>query len=363
LGDTTDLLGRGARVARATWIGLAVVAALAVGIVGCGSGEKRVDVRKIAFVAPYRDNEPGWTEQAREVVEEFPKSLGVRVDLVDASQTSDVRGALEQVSHEGDQLVIAHDSRYADVAEQVARQTRVPELVWGERPHAEKGLVGQLTVQDKEGGYMAGQAAALSAITRKLGILIVDDGSAWDLATWNRTAGGFVAGARAAEPHEQIVYATVGQNGHATIKQVYDATLREIDHGAQMIFTLGGAATLGALRAVEKRQGEEQYIGVVGDKAEFNRENFMLASVMWETRAAFREAVRELRAGRFGEHPYELTVKNRGIWLMTTGRSPIEAKTAAERAARKIAAGRLRIPVTSTAEAVKALIAGSVPQG
>jgi basic membrane lipoprotein Med (substrate-binding protein (PBP1-ABC) superfamily) len=347
--------------ARWRWT-LAVVVALVAGVAGCGSSDKRVAVKKIAFVAPYRDNELDWTLQAREVVSEFPKALGVRVDTVDASQTRDIRGALEQLSHEGDQLVIAHDSRYADAAEAAAADTKVPELVWGERPHAPKGLVGQITVQDKEGGYMAGLVAARAAITRRLGIVVVADGSDWDLATWNRTAGGFVAGARSVDPHEQIAYTQVGQEGHATVAEVHAAAARLLATGSQMIFTLGGASTLGALRAVEERSGESQYVGVVGDKATYNRENFVLASIIWDTRPVFRQVLADLRAGRFAERPYALTLQNRGIWLQSTGRTPNDAYEAALAAGRKIEGGTLQVPVTSTSEAVKALIAGA-PRG
>jgi basic membrane protein A and related proteins len=346
-------------VARARWTALAVVAALAVGVVGCGSGEKRVDVRKIAFVAPYGANEPDWTAQAREVIEEFPAKLHIRVDIADASHTSDIRGVLEQVSKEGDQLVIAHDSRYADAAEAVAADTKVRELVWGERPHAPKGLVGQITVQDKEGGFMAGVVAAEAAVTRRLAIIVLNDGSAWDLATWNRTAGGFVAGARHVDPHEQIRYVQVGQDGHATVAQVHAAAMRLLKSGSQMIFTLGGASTLGALEAVEQRQGENQYVGVVGDKVAFNRENFVLASVMWDPRPVFDQALRDLREGTFAQHPYELTLRNRGIWLYTTGRTPLNATNRARAEMQKMERGRLQVPVTSTSEAVQALIAGA----
>jgi basic membrane lipoprotein Med (substrate-binding protein (PBP1-ABC) superfamily) len=125
-----------------------------------------------------------------------------------------------------------------------------------------------------------------------------------------------------------------------------------------MVFALGGASTLGALRAVEKVQGEDQYIGVIGDKAEFNRENYVLESLMYDTRAIFRQAVRDVRSGSFAEHPYELTLKNRGLWLLETGRTPSDAYAAGIEAARRIGRGRLSVPVTTTKEAVEALIAG-----
>lgn len=342
---------------------LAVVAALAIGIAGCGSSEEGVDVRKIAFVAPYRDNEPDWTLQAKAVVEEFPQRLGVRVDTVDASQADDVRAVLEQVSHEDNQLVIAHDSRYADDAEAVAEDTKVPELVWGERTDAPDGLVGQITVEDKEPGYMTGIIAAKAAVTRRLAIVVVADGSPWDLATWNRMAGGFVAGARSIDPREQISYVQVGENGEATVQQVHDAALRLLKRGSQMIFTLGGSSTLGALRAVEEQSGENQYIGVVGDKADFNRENYVLASIMFDTKPVFREALGDLRRGTFGDRPYELTLRNRGVWILGTGRTPQDAYEAAIEAQGKMARGRLQVPDTPTRDAVEALIAGEEVEG
>lgn len=353
-------------MARARWTALAVVAvliALAAGSVGCGSGEKGTDVKKVAFVAPYGDNEPDWTRQAQEVVEEWPRHLGVRVDKVDASQTDDIHGALEQVSHEDNQLVIAHDSRYADAAEAVAKDTGVPALVWGERSDAPRGLVGQITVQDKEGGYIAGVVAARAAYTRRLGIIVIADGSDWDTATWNRTAGGFVAGARSLDPNEQFFYTQVGEDGNATEQQVYDAAIRLQREGAQMIFALGGAATVGALRAIEKVKGEDQYVGVIGDKAEANRENYVLESVMWDTRPAFEAARRDIRAGTFGDHPYALTLRNGGVWLFKTGRTPSDAYEAGIAAGRQIQRGRLRVPVTTTRDEVEALIAEATPQG
>lgn len=340
-----------------------MVAALVMGAAGCGSSEKGTDVTKVAFVAPYSDNEPDWTLQAQEVLEEWPKRLHVRVDKIDASKTSDLRGVFEQVAHEGNQLVFAHDSRYADVAEAVAKQTRVPTLVWGERSDPSDGVVGQITVQDKEGGYEAGLVAAHSAYTRRLGIVVIADGSAWDTATWNRMAGGFVAGARSNDPTVEISYVQVGENGRATAQQVHDATKRLTDHGSQMIFALGGAATVGALHAITEAGGEDQYVGVIGDKATFNTENNVLVSVMLDTRGAFEQARRDVRAGTFGEHPYALTLRNRGVWLFTTGRTPSDAYEAGMAAGEKIKRGTLKVPVTPTSAAVEALIAGKAPEG
>ncbi|HEX7289872.1 MAG TPA: BMP family ABC transporter substrate-binding protein [Conexibacter sp.] len=351
---------------RARWTALAVLAALVTGAAGCGSsgGEKGTDVRKVVFVAPYSDNEPDWTKQAQEVLEEWPRRLHVGVDKVDASQTGDVRAALEQVAHEGNQLVIAHDSSYADDAEAVARRTRVPTLVWGERSNAPEGLVGQITVQDKEAGYMAGIVSTKAAGTRRLGIIVIADGTAWETATWNRIAGGYVAGARSIEPRTRIYFEQVGQDGDATPQEVYDAALRmQRRHRAQIIFALGGASTSGALRAVEEVSGENQFYGVIGDKARLDRDAYSLGSVMFDTRPVFEQALHDLRRGTFAQHPYELTLANHGVWIFTTGRTPVDAYEAAVAAGGQIQRGRIQVPVTSTSEAVEELIAGGTAEG
>ena len=357
-------------MARARWAALAVVAMMLAGLAGCGSSEQGTDVKKIAFVAPYRDREVEWTLQAKEVVDEFPRSLHVRVDTADASQTADVRGVLEQVSHEGNQLVIAHDSRYAEAAVAVAKETKVPELVWGEQQDAPAGLVGQITVQDKAGGYMAGLAAAKAAYTRRLGVIVADDGSAWDLATWNRTAGGYVAGARSVDPKVRIRYALIGRDGDATAAEMHATARRMLAEGIQMLLILGNKQAVGAQRAVEETEGsgERLSIAVISDKGRTRRLEaggvpIMLGAIMWETRPAFRQAVADVRAGRFGEHPYALTVRNRGVWLYQTGRMPSDAYTDAVEAGRKLASGAIQVPTTATSEAVEALIAGQTPEG
>jgi basic membrane protein A and related proteins len=341
-------------VAGARWTALAVVAALSLGAAGCG--DSGTDVEKVALVAPVSGGEADWTQQARAALEQISGAPGLRVDTVDASQTDDLAGLFGRVADEGNQLVVANDGRYADAAAAAAAEADVPTLVWGERDDDDAPVAG-VTLQDKEGGYMAGIVAAMAAVTRRLGIVVVADGSPWEIATWNRMAGGFVAGARSADPGGRVTYARVDSDGEATVAEVHDAAERLLDDGAQMIFALGGRSTVGALRAVEEESGEAQFVGVVGDKAAFNRENMVLTSVMWDPRRILKQAVRDVRAGSFGERPYRLTIRNRGIWLFSTGRTPLDAYEAAIDAGERIARGKIDVPVTATSQALEQLLA------
>lgn len=357
----------------ARWTALVVVAALALGAVGCGSGESDTDVEKITLVTPGTDNDPDWSLQAKSVVTEFPRQLGVRAAIADASQADgDVREVLEQVSGEGTQLVIAHDARYADDAAAVAQETGVPALVWGEPRDDAGGKVAGLTVQAKESGYLAGLTSAKASFRRRLGIVIADDGTDWDLQTWNEMAGGFIAGARSIDRDTLIWYQQAGRDGNATEADAYRATRRMIAGDIQMILGLGGKASVGVLRAIEDYRSENEtlFVGAVTDRSSTRKYEeggvpFMLGSLIWELRGAYKQAIRDLRDGTYGEHPYPLTLRNRGIWLFQSGRMPADAYEAALEAEAQISAGRIQVPSTPTSLSIEQLIVndGSGPEG
>lgn len=359
-------------MARAWWTALALVAALAAGVAGCGSGGDddeggggTAKPMKIAFLAPGQQEEPEWSLQGRAVVEEFPERIGVRVDLADASKarTDDITPVLEQIAHEGNDLIITQDPEWVEEAEEVAAENRVPTLVWGARDNPENDYVASVNVEDKQGGYMAGILAAKAAYSRRLGIIVVAEGPDYDREAFNRLAGGFVAGARSVDPKTQFLYTQVGTgHGDATFAQARAAAKAQLAKGVQMMLVLGGKVALGAQRGLESKHGtgETLFIGVRTDKSstvivEEGGVPFQLGSIIWEPRPAYREAVRDVRRGDFGDHDYALTVRNRGVYLFTTGRAPQDALEEANAAGARIE--EIDLPDTPMAEQVEALIA------
>jgi basic membrane lipoprotein Med (substrate-binding protein (PBP1-ABC) superfamily) len=364
-------------MAGARWIVLAVVGMLVASVAtGCGSsrggggngggGSKPITV---TLVSPGSANDVDWTALGLTVVRELSRRLGVRSEVVTAPSGSAVAGTLERVSHDGSKLVIANDGRYAEAAGVAAEKTRVPELVWGEQhPPAPTPIAG-ITLQDKEGGYLAGVLAAHASYTRRLGIVLVDDGSPWDRQWRSRMAGGFVAGARSVDPHERIAFTVVGgsgsggggsgSGGSATPLQAERAVHRLVVHGSQIVFGLGGRSGPAMLRALERYEhahlGEHLYVGVIGDKHTIDKETVVLTSVLWNFRPVFQQAVRDVRARRFGkEGDYELTLANGGISLLQTPRTPSDAYAAAMAA--KATMGE--VPTSSYTAEVQELIEG-----
>jgi basic membrane protein A and related proteins len=344
-------------VARSGWAALVAVVALAAAVAGCGSSSAGTKVTKVAIVLPGTLNDVDWTLQSREAFGSIVEKGRLRGAVAEGADVGKIRGILEQLAGEKPQLVIADDSHYAAAATAVAAKTKVPMLVWNDRGAQKPGLVGDIEVDGGPGGYLAGVIAAHSAYTRHLGVVVADDGTPSDLRLWNEMAGGFVAGARSVDPaHVRVDYARVGSGGDAEEVEVHRVSSDMAKHGAQMIFALGGRSAAGVMKTIGIGANEAQYIGVIGDKATINRENVVDTSVMWDFGLAFRRAIADLRAGRFGKQPYTLSIANGGLTMLRTGRTPSDAYAAAEAARRQIIEGKVTVPVTPTEAAVQALI-------
>ncbi len=346
-------------MAGARWTAFVVVVAVAIGLAGCGSSGGGTKVTKVALVSPGRYNDIDWALQAKEDFEAIVDKLHVRGEQAQDVPASKAAGALEQVSQDGPQLVIAHDGTYATAAAAAAEQTKVPELVWGDPGALKAGRVGDIEVDAAQGAYAVGVIAAHASYSRRFGIVVSNDGGSWEATTWNEMAGAFVAGLRSVDPKVRIAIARVGANGTAQAAEAHAAALGLLKHGSQILFALGGRSSIGVLRAVEQRpEGEHLYIGTIGTKETVRRESIVLSAVLWNFAATFRRAIADVRSGAFGKQPYRLTLANRGIGLLYTGRTPSDAYEDGVRVAAKISKGQITVPKTPTDAAVQTLVAG-----
>ncbi len=341
---------------RMTVRAIAIALLVAIGAAGCGGEDDGSAVTSIALVAPGRGNDLDWTRQAREAFEaiaERRRLTGLIAEDVTAEQ---VPTAFGQLDDRGAELVFAHDPSYAQAAARAAADTGVPTLVWGDADAVEPGLVGDVEVAASDGGFLAGALSSHATGIKSVGILIADDGTAWDTRNWNLMAGGVIAGARHEIPHVRIELHWVGGPDGTTFEEMQSTAEDLLNRRVQTLFALGGRTALGVLKGVDKTIGEEEYAGVIGDKATVNTLSDVVTSVLYDFDGLFRRAIADVRAGRFGERPYTLTFENGGLSLLRTGRTPDDAYAAAMVAQREIADGTIEVPETPTRDAVRALL-------
>lgn len=343
--------------ARRTALCAALLVALAAN--GCGSASEP-HISKIAIAAPGSAADVGWSRQGIVAAETVARRLRVPAQVASGLAAANAGATLERLAKRGASLLIAHDRAPATAAAaaSVATRTHVPALVFGAPQRRRPGLVGDVEVAAEQGGYIAGYIAARASYIPSVGVVVAADDPAWF-----RTAGGFIAGARAFDPHVRIAYAHAS-GGNADTASSQRAAERLIARRTQMVLGLGDGSTVGVMQATQNalnargaKHFDAMFVDVVGDKSDTGIKALSgLTAIEWNFAPAYRQALADLRAGRFGRRTYTLDLANGGITLMHDGRTPQDNYEAALALARRVAAGQVRVPVTTTNAQVLALL-------
>jgi len=94
------------------------------------------------------------------------------------------------------------------------------------------------------------------------------------------------------------------------------------------------------------------FIGDIGDMTPIDKNHVFLSSVLWNFTGVFTQAIKDVNAGTYGTHGYDLSLKNGGISLLHSKYIPastwtqIQAVTPAARSAPKVsgAPSAIRMP-------------------
>ncbi|HEX4806897.1 MAG TPA: BMP family ABC transporter substrate-binding protein [Conexibacter sp.] len=341
----------------------ALVAAslVALAAVGCGSAGS-THVSRIAIAAPGGASDVGWSQQGVAAAETVARRLRVPARVASGLTAANAAATLERLAQGGPSLLIAHDRApgTAAAAAAVAARSHVPTLVFGAPRRLRPRLVGDVEVAAEQGGFLAGYIAARASYIPSVGIVVAADDPAWF-----RTAGGFIAGARAFSPHVRIAYTYAG-GGNADAPASQRAAERLIAGRTQMVLGLGDGSTAGVMAATQRAlnaRGAEHFdamfVDVIGDKSDTGIKALSgLTAIQWNFAPAYRQALADLRAGRFGTRTYTLDLANGGITLMHDGRTPADNYAAALKLGQEVAAGQVKVPVATTNAQVLALLRG-----
>jgi basic membrane protein A len=339
--------------------GAKVVAAVAVlALVGAGTAYATGalhagQVTKVGFASPAKQSDYGWNQQGYRAARGAAASAGAKFQALTNIGYDKTDVVLRQLAQGGASFIIAHASGYDTVAMRIARQYKVPVMTYDVPSNLAKGLASYIVTSSQQGSYLAGILAARMTKTHKVGIII----SASD-PNWYKMSGGFAAGFRSVDKNSRIFFATISPTGYddaAGGKRVANSVIAQ---GADVIFAMGDNASFGYLQAIETAKPGHKvwFIGDIGDMTPIDKKHVFLSSVLWSFDATFKQAIKDIEAGTYGTHGYDLNLKNGGISLLKTGYIP--AKTWAEiTAARaKILSGSIKVPAASKAGEVNKLI-------
>ena len=339
----------GARIVAA----VAAIGILAGGAAYAGATATSSKVTKVGFASPAKQLDYGWNQQGYNAAKAAATSVGAKFQAITNIGYDKTDVILRQLIKGGANFIIPQASGYDTIAARLAKQYKVPMITWDVPTNLSKGYVSYVTTSSQEGAYLAGILAAKMTKTHKVGIVIsaADD-------NWYKMSGGFAVGFRSVDKTSKIFFATVSPTGYddaAGGKRVANSVIAQ---GADVIFAMGDNASFGYLQAIETAKVGHKvwFIGDIGDMTPIDKNHIFLSSVLWNFTDTFKQAIKDVNAGTYGTHGYDLSLENGGISLLKSRYIPASTWAAVTAAKAKIMSGAIKVPAASKAGEVQKLI-------
>ncbi len=332
---------------------IATVALVGAGTAYAAGAFRSANVTKIGFASPAKASDYGWNQQGYLGAKAAASATGAQLQSITNIGYDKTDVILRQLIQKGANFVIAHASGYDTIAARLAQQYKVPTITYDVPSNLKKGYVSYITTSSQQAAYLAGILAAKMTKTHKVGIVIsaADD-------NWYKMSGGFAQGFRSVDKTSTVAFATISPTGYddaAGGKRVANSVIAQ---GADVLFTMGDNASFGYLQAVESAKvGHKVWmIGDIGDMTPIDKKHVFLSSVLWDFSKTFTQAVKDVNAGTYGTHGYDLNLKDGGVSLLKTKYIPASAWASIQKAKQQILSGKITIKVTHKAAQVQALL-------
>lgn len=332
---------------------VAVAVVVAAGAAFAATAAKQGSVKQVAIATPAKPSDYGWNQQGYNAA----KAAAAGVSAKFVAQTNigydKTESVLRQLAQGGADFIIAHASGYDTIAARIAQQLKVPVMTYDIPTQLTKNYVSNITTSSQQGSYLAGILAARMTKTKHVGIVI----SASD-TNWYKMSGGFVAGVKSVNKKIKISFVTISSAGYDDSAGGKRVVTSVIATGADVIFGMGDGASFGFLQGIETAKAGHKvwFIGDIGNMGPIDKKRVLLSSVLWSFTKAFKQAISDINGGKYGTHGYNLTLSNSGISLLKTRYIPANVWTQITTARGRIMSGTLKVPLTTKAGQVKALI-------
>jgi basic membrane protein A and related proteins len=340
-----------------------VLAAAAVAAMPMHPADAR-EVKKLAILTPEDPTDYGWNQQGYDAAKAVAEKLGLDFMPATGLGYGDVHPTLRELADDGASLLIAHASGYNTAAPEVGAEKGVPVAIVDLPQSSKEGAIADYTLSGHEGAYLAGVLAAKTTKTMTVGIVV-----SGEPPSWNTQSAAFAQGVKATNADIKILYAVIGPAAYSDAAGGRRVTDTVIGAGADVIFGQGDGATFGMLQATETGKsvagGKVWFIDVIGDKTSMKGITTLLSSVIWNLEPVYTAMVEDLKADKFGTHPYAIRLADESVHLLKTGHIPADVWAAVSDVRQQIVDGKLKVDPIWEAAGVRSLmnsITDSSPQ-
>ena len=337
------------------WMMLLGAAALLLGACGdsgsqnAAAGDK--GAIKVGLILPGSASDGGWNQLANEAMTKVAKEQGLDLQVRSQIKPENAADALRQFDAKGYALVIAHGFEYLDAAKELtdpAKPGTVKVKIAVSGGNADNPHFQSLLYDLAPASYELGVIAAKVSKTGKLAFI---GGEPVPPVTAMKR--GFEAGAKSVNPNATVTEQYTGWDDPGKAKKQVEAFIQQ---GCDVIMQNVDAASSGVFEAVaesNKKLGDHPDIYTFGANSDQNGNaicsDFTLASAVIRLDVAFGKVVELVKANSFKGGLVTEDVSN-GVAVAVlnpklTGKV-IDADTQklVEEAAKKLAAGQIKIP-------------------
>jgi basic membrane protein A len=323
-------------------------------VLGAASPAAAAEVKKLAILTPEDPTDYGWNQQAFDAAKAVAAKYNLQFMPATGLGYGDVRPTLRELANDGASLMIAHASGYNIAAAEMGVETKVPVAVVDKPSASKPGLVADYTVSGYEGAYLAGRLAAKMTKTGTVAIVV----SAEPLP-FNSQSAAFAQGVKAEKADTKILYAVIGPAAYADAAGGRRVTETAIGAGADVIFGQGDGASFGMLQATETTKSTKGdtvwFIDIIGDKSKIDK-GTLLSSVVWNLAPTYSAMVEDLKADRFGTHPYKISLADDSLQMLQTKHIPDAVWAQIMDLRKDIIDGKIKIEPVYDAQKVRAMM-------
>jgi basic membrane protein A and related proteins len=333
-----------------------ILSAMLLGIIGVGAAApaSAAEVKKLAILIPEEPTDYGWNQQGFDAAKAVAAKYNLQFMPASGLGYGDVRPTLRELANDGASLMIAHASGYNTAAAEIGTEVKVPVAVVDKPSASKPGMVADYTISGYEGAYLAGCLAAKMTKTGTVAIVV----SAEPLP-FNSQSAAFAQGVKAEKADTKILYAVVGPAAYADAAGGRRVTEAAIGAGADIVFGQGDGSSFGMLQATETTKTAKGdtvwFIDVIGDKSKIDK-GTLLSSVVWNLVPVYSAMVEDLKADRFGTHPYKISLADDSITLLHSKHIPDAVWSKLSDIRKDIIAGKIKIEPIYDAQKVRALM-------
>ena len=332
-------------------------AAWAVGAVwalGAGSCAWAAEVKALAIMLPEEPTDFGWNQQAFEAAKAVAAKYHLKFIPASGLGYGDVHSELRELADDGASLIIAHASGYNTAAPEIGAEKHVPVAIVDRPKESKPGAVADYTLTGREGAYLAGILAAKTTLTHVVAIVV-----AAESPPWNSQSAAFAQGVRATDPGVKVLYAVIGPAAYADVAGGRRVTEAVIGAGADVVFGQGDRASFGMLQAVDTKPstagGKVWFIDELGDKTSLDK-GHLLTSVVWNLAPVYSAMVEDLKADKFGTHPYSIQLSDDSVRLLHSKYIPDKIWDDIQTVRAQIIGGKVKVDTIWDALTVRAMM-------